>query len=73
MLLNLFLTICAPVGSSSAAAMPEQEPNDDEEGCLNALAQAVLLHPYAVHLLMTRSAFRPPQLTMQCMCSLLHF
>ncbi len=36
------------------AAASEQEPCDDEQSSLDALAQAVLLHPFAVQRLMAR-------------------
>ena len=41
-------------GSSSAAAEAKQPPGGEEQECINALAQSVLLHPYAVQQLMSR-------------------
>ncbi|CAL5228630.1 g11796 [Coccomyxa viridis] len=40
--------------SSGAAAAPEQDTGDEERLSLDALAQAVLLHPFAVQQLMAR-------------------
>ena len=51
-------SLCCGAGSSSAAAEAGQLPGSEEQECINALAQSVLLHPYAVQQLMSRCARR---------------
>lgn len=47
------MKLSVTAGASSAAPVAERGPGDERQS-LEALAQAVLLHPYAVQLLMSK-------------------